>query len=378
VTPAAPGFVPVSGDARFFARTGPHTIEAVAAMAGGTIKAPVGTDVAGMLLESIGPLQSAGAGQVSFLDNRKYIKALAASSASVVILGAGMVEHLPATCIGIVTKEPYLGWARVAAMFHPLPPLQPGIHTTAVVDASAKVDPTAEVGPYVVIGALAEIGPRCRIGPHAVIEQGVLLGEDCRVGAHCSVSHALIGDRVRLFPGVRIGQEGFGFATTMTARGPWHIGIPQLGRVVIEHDVEVGANTCIDRGSAQDTVIGLGSRLDNQVQIGHNVRLGRCCVIVAQVGISGSTIFEDFVVAAGQAGFAGHVRVGRGARIGGQAGVMSDIPAGQEVTGSPAQPAKSFFRQVATLRRLAGLRGKSNTAGSDAQSSGPAQGTGTD
>jgi UDP-3-O-[3-hydroxymyristoyl] glucosamine N-acyltransferase len=148
-----------------------------------------------------------------------------------------------------------------------------------------------------------------------------------------------------------------------------------MGRVVIEDDVDVGANSCIDRGSAQDTVIGTGSRIDNLVQIGHNVRLGRCCVIVAQVGISGSTVFEDFVVAAGQAGFAGHVRVGRGARIGGQAGVMSDIPAGQSVMGSPAQPVKGFFRQVASLRRLAGLTGKSNIAGSGAASSEPAQGT---
>jgi UDP-3-O-[3-hydroxymyristoyl] glucosamine N-acyltransferase len=372
------GTVPVSGDARFFARTGPHRLDVVAQAAGGSLMPEPTAEQAAMLLHGIGPLQTAGAGQVSFLDNRKYIAALAASAASVVIMHPAMAEHMPPGCIAIVTREPYLGWARVAALFHPLPPPVPGIHPSALVDASASIDPSAEIGPFVVIGPMVEIGPRCRVGSGADIGQGVRIGADCRVGPHVSISHALIGDRVRLFPGVRIGQEGFGLATTMTPTGPVHFGIPQLGRVVIEDDVDVGANSCIDRGSAQDTVIGAGSRIDNQVQIGHNVKLGRGCVIVAQVGISGSTVFEDFVVAAGQAGFAGHVRVGRGARIGGQAGVMSDIPAGQEVTGSPAQPARSFFRQVATLRRLAGLRGKSNIAGSDAASSGSAQGTVSD
>lgn len=372
------GVVPVSGDPRFFARTGPHSLNVVAKAAGGTVVPAASAEQADMVLHSIGPLQTAGAGQISFLDNRKYIQALVESRASVVILHPSMQEHVPAGCIAIVTSEPYLGWAAVAALFHPLPPIACGIHPTAIVDPSAVIDPSAEIGPFTVIGPCVEVGARCRLGQGVSLAQGVRIGADGRIGAHVSVSHALIGDRVSLYPGVRIGQDGFGFATTMTPQGPKHISIPQLGRVVIEDDVEVGANSCIDRGSAQDTVIGAGTRIDNLVQIGHNVHLGRCCVIVAQVGISGSTIFEDFVVAAGQAGFAGHVRVGQGARIGGQAGVMSDIPAGQEVVGSPAQPAKGFFRQMAALRRLAGLRGKSNIAGPDAVSSGSAKGTVSD
>ena len=199
-----------------------------------------------------------------------------------------------------------------------------------------------------VVGAGARVGPRCRVGPGAVIGEAVVLGPDCRVGAGASVSHALLGARVYVYPGARIGQEGFGFATT--AQG--FLGVPQLGRVLIEDDVEVGANSCVDRGSAQDTVIGAGSRLDNLVQIGHNTRLGRCCVVVAQAGISGSTVLEDFVVIAAQAGLTGHLRIGRKARVGAQAGVMADIEAGQDVLGSPAQPVREFFRGVATLRKL--------------------------
>jgi UDP-3-O-[3-hydroxymyristoyl] glucosamine N-acyltransferase len=216
------------------------------------------------------------------------------------------------------------------------------------VETGAEVDPSAEVGPLAVIGAGAVIGPGCRIGAGAVIGAGVVLGADCRVGANATISHAVLGARVYVYPGARIGQEGFGFA--MTEQG--FVTVPQLGRVILEDDVEVGANSTIDRGSAQDTVIGAGSRLDNLVQIGHNVRLGRCCVIVAMAGISGSTVLEDFVMVAAQAGLTGHLRVGRKARVGAQAGVMADVPAGAEVVGSPAVPVREFFRQVATLRKL--------------------------
>ena len=174
------------------------------------------------------------------------------------------------------------------------------------------------------------------------------IGPDCRIGAHASLSHALLGARVFIYPGARIGQEGFSFATTKAG----FLSIPQLGRVIVEDDVEVGANTTIDRGSTRDTIIGAGSRLDNLVQIGHNVRLGRCCVIVAQVGIAGSTILEDFVQVGGQAAMAGHLRIGQGAQIGAQAGVISDVSAGAVLLGSPAQPRMEFFRQVAALKRM--------------------------
>ena len=264
-----------------------------------------------------------------------------------------LASGVPPGCAAIITPEPYLGWARVAALFHPPPPLQPGIHRSAVVEPDAQVDATAEIGPLAVIGAGAAVGARCRVGAGAVIGPGVVMGPDCRIGASASLSHAILGARVYVYPGARIGQEGFGFA-----QGPQgFVSVPQLGRVLLEDDVEVGANSTVDRGSAQDTVIGAGSRLDNLVQIGHNVRLGRCCVIVAQAGISGSTVLEDFVVVAAQAGLVGHLRVGAKARIGAQSGVMRDVAAGADVLGAPAMPVREFFRNVAVLRKLAG-RGK--------------------
>ena len=333
----------IAGDPRFFQRAGPFTLAAVADAA--QAEAPPRR----LMLTGVAPLQTAGPDHVSFLDNRKYAAALAATQAGAVIVHPDMASRVPDGAAAIVTPEPYVAWARVATLFHPLPPVRAGIHPGAVVDAGATIDPSAEIGPLAVIGAGAEIGPRCRIGALAVIGPGVVLGPDCRIGSHASLSHALLGARVYVYPGARIGQEGFGFA--FSAEG-FH-SVPQLCRVILEDDVEVGANSTIDRGSLQDTVIGAGSRLDNLVQIGHNVQLGRGCVIVAQAGISGSTILEDHVMIGPQAGLAGHVRVGRMAKIGAQAGVMSDVDAGAEVVGSPAQPRRAFFREVAVLRRMA-------------------------
>jgi UDP-3-O-[3-hydroxymyristoyl] glucosamine N-acyltransferase len=337
----------LTGDSRFFRRAGPHTLAAVvdaASVDGQGAKAPPRR----LMLHGVAPLATAGDTDVTFcLNSRKHLPALVATQAAAVIVHAQMQDKVPNTAVAIVADDPLVAWARVAALFHPQPPAIPGIHPSAVVAASARIDPTAEVGPLAVIGENVTIGPRSRIGVMAVIGDGVEIGRDVRIGPHASVSHALIGDRVYIYPGARIGQEGFGFAITPDG----FYTVPQLGRVVIEHDVEVGANTTVDRGALEDTVIGAGTRIDNLVQIAHNVRIGRACVIVAQVGISGSTVLEDQVVLAGQVGIAGHLRIGTGARIGAQSGVMADLPARSEVVGSPAQPSKAFFRQLATLRR---------------------------
>ena len=316
---------PIAGDPRFFRRTGPHSLAAVADTA--QADAPPRR----LMLSGVAPLQTAEPGDVSFLDNRKYASALAETRAGAVIVHPDMAERVPETAVAIITTEPYVAWARVATLFHPVPPARAGVHPSAVLAHDSSVDPTTEVGPLAVIGSAAEIGARCRIGPSAVIGDGVVLGA-----------------RVVVYPGARIGQDGFGFG--IAADG--FVSVPQLGRVVLEDDVEVGANTTIDCGSMHDTVIGAGSRLDNLVQIGHNVHLGRGCVIVSQAGISGSTVLDDHVMVAGQAGLTGHLRIGRRARIGAQAGVMSDVPAGADVVGSPAQPVREFFRHVAILRRL--------------------------
>jgi len=336
------------GDGRFFVRAGPYRLADVAAAANTPIPDAVADDAAATC-RGVAPLQTAGPGEVSFLDNRRYADLLDATKAGAVIVHPDFAARVPAGSVALVTTTPYVGWARVAALFHPPSPAAAGVHRAAVVAEDAEIDASAEIGPLAVIGAAAVIGPRTRVGAGAVIGQGVRIGADCRIGALASLSHAVLGDRVNLLPGVRIGQEGFGFAQTETG----FITVPQLGRVVIEDDVEIGANSTIDRGSTQDTVIGAGSRIDNLVMIGHNVRMGRCCVIVAQAGVSGSTILDDFAVVAAQAGLTGHLKIGKGARIGAQAGVMADVPAGADVVGSPAEPVRDFFRGVATLRKLA-------------------------
>jgi len=330
------------GSARFFRRSGPHSLAVVASAARG-----VAAELE-LLLEGVAPLQTARANEVSFLDNRRYASALEQTSAGAVIVHPDMVARVPSSTVAIRTIEPYAAWARVAALFYPVPSASPGIHPSAIVAEDARIDPSAEVGPLSVIEAGAEIGPGCRIGACAVIGSGVIVGRDCRIGAHASLSHAILGARVYVYPGARIGQEGFGFASTTDG----FLSVPQLGRVILEDDVEVGANSTIDRGSSRDTIIGAGSRLDNLVQIGHNVVLGRCCVIVAQVGISGSTVLEDCVRVGGQAGIPGHVRIGQGAEIGAQAGIISDVDPGARVVGSPAQPLKDYFRQIAKLKKL--------------------------
>jgi UDP-3-O-[3-hydroxymyristoyl] glucosamine N-acyltransferase len=334
-----------TGDSRFYARRGPFSMARVQQASGGFV-----TGRLDLMLTGVGPLQSAGPAEVSFLDDRRYIGLLEKTRAGAVIVDAEMAKRVPSSAVAIVSDFPYEGWTKVARLFHPEPAVRTGRHSTAFVHPSATVDESAEIGPFAFVGRGVTIGPHCRIGAHVTIEDGVSIGTHSRVGANSSVSHAMIGSRVCLHPGVRVGQDGFGLARTQSGVAT----VPQLGRVVIEDDVEIGANSTVDRGSTQDTLIGAGTRLDNLVHIGHNVRIGRCCVIVAQVGIAGSTILEDFVQVGGQAGMAPHLTIGSHAKIGAQAGVISDVPAGSVMLGSPAQPRMQFLRQVALLKGLTG------------------------
>ena len=207
------------GTARFYSRSGPYSLAVVASVAPGV------ADELELLLEGVAPLQTARPNEVSFLDNRRYASALEQTSAGAVIVHPDMAARVPAGTVAIQTIEPYAAWARVAALFYPLPPASPGIHPSAIVAKGARVDPSAEVGPLSVIEAGTEIGPNCRIGPCAVIGGGVIVGRDCRIGAHASLSYALLGARVYVYPGARIGQEGFGFASTKDG----FLSIPQLG-----------------------------------------------------------------------------------------------------------------------------------------------------
>lgn len=336
----------MAADPRFFRAGAALTLAEAAAAAGGEL---VGGDPQ-LLVNGVGPLDGAGPEAVSFLDNRRYLPKLAETRAAAVVLAKDFAGRVPDGVAAIVTATPYLGFGRLARRLFPAPPVRPGIHPTAVVDASATVGEGVEIGPYAVIEAGAEIGAGCVIAPHAVIGAGVVLGEGCRVGAHASLSHCVAGRFVVLHPGARIGQEGFGFAVTPEGRFET---MPQLGRVLLGDAVEVGANACIDRGSQGDTVLGAGTRLDNLVQIGHNVKTGRACVLVSQVGISGSTVLGDGVQMGGQSGTSGHLSIGDRAQVAAQSGVMSDVGPGDIMGGSPAWPLRETLRAFATLRRMA-------------------------
>jgi UDP-3-O-[3-hydroxymyristoyl] glucosamine N-acyltransferase len=330
------------GDPRFFLRAGPFSLARVAQEAGAA-------ETAETVMTGVAPLQVAGPSEISFFHNKKYLPELAKTRAGAVILSKAFADRVPAGTSALTVADPHASWARVASLFHPVAPVRAGVHPSAVVDAAAEIDGSAEIGPLAVIGAGAVVGAECRIGAGAVIGPGVVLGRQCRVGPLASLSHAILGDRVYIYPGARIGQDGFGFAITPLG----FLTVPQLGRVILADDVEIGANSTVDRGAASDTVIGAGTRVDNLVQIGHGCRIGRHCAIAGQAGMAGSTVVEDFVQLGAQAGLSGHLRIGARARIGAQAGVMSDVDDGAEVIGSPAMPVREFFRNVAVLRRLA-------------------------
>lgn len=332
-------------DPRFFAPAGPLTLGELAERTGAEIAA----GARDLRLEDVAPLEAAGPQHVSFLDNRKYLDAFMRSRAGAVFIHPDIAERAPSGMALLLSRQPYKAYALAAQAFHPPAPLRPGIAASAIVDPSARLGEGCEIAANVVIGAEAAIGPGSRIEANSVIGERVVVGATARIGVNVSLSHCLIGERVRILPGARIGQEGFGFAPDPSG----HVRVPQLGRVVIGDDVEIGANTTIDRGAGPDTVIGDGTMIDNLVQIGHNVVIGRCCVIVAQVGISGSTKLDDFVMIGGQGGLAGHLTLGKGARVAAHSSVFRDVAPGETVCGFPALPTKEFWRGVSLLQRLA-------------------------
>lgn len=336
-------------DPRFFTVAGPFRLAELADIAGAELAPGCDPD---LRCDDVAPLDSAVSGQISFLENRKYIAALAESNASACILNPDMADRAPAGMALLFSKAPYRGYALIAQAFYPARAVEPGIAAGARVDGSASLGEGSRVEHGAVVGQGVEIGARSLIGANAVIGDSVKIGDDTLIGENTTLSHCLIGSRVVICPGVRIGQRGFGFAIDPSG----HVTIPQLGRVIVEDDVDIGANTTIDRGAGPDTVIGAGAKIDNLVQIAHNVRIGRRCVLAAQVGISGSVELGDMVVMAGQSGAAGHLKIGSGAQIGGQAGILRDVAPGDRLMGTPARPVQQFFREIVTLKKLSGKK----------------------
>ena len=297
-------------------------------------------------------LEQAESGDLTFFANPRYKTALQHTRATAVILG----EDAPAApCAMLRTKHPYLVFARALRLFDHGPRLEPGIDSRAAVDPSATIGEGVGLGPFVTVGAGTSIGPRTVVHAHTTIGPGARLGCDCVVHSNVSIrEHVTIGDRVILQNGAVIGADGFGFARCED--GVTHEKIPQLGTVVVEDDVEIGANATIDRPAVGVTIIGRGTKIDNLVQVAHGVVIGQDVLLAAQVGIAGSTRIEDQVVLAGQVGVAGHLTIGRGAIATAQTGIPNDVAAGARVSGYPAVENRDWLRSSAIVRRLPELR----------------------
>lgn len=331
-------------DPRFFTNAGPLSLAQIAELTGAEMSG--GGDV---MISDVAPLDAASGKDVSFLDNSKYIEAIKTSKAGACFVHSKHAKYAPSAMRLLVTSDPYRAFALTAQKFYPAALRNHPSSEPSRIPASTKMGANCVIAPGAVIGERVEIGEGSYVGHGVVIYDGVVIGAHCSIGPNSTLSHCIIGDNVIIHRGVHIGQDGFGFALG----GKGHVKVPQLGRVIIENDVEIGSGTCIDRGSAPDTVIGEGVKIDNLVQIGHNVTIGKYSIIVSQVGISGSTRIGSGVMIGGQAGLAGHLHVGNGARLAARTGLMSDIPDGAAYGGMPAVPIKDWHRQTLALAKIA-------------------------
>jgi UDP-3-O-[3-hydroxymyristoyl] glucosamine N-acyltransferase len=340
--------------AGFYERAGPFTLVELLDAAEARPGPNVDTSLS---ISNVMPLDEAGENELSFFDNPKYLKNYKATRAGACFVSESYADRAPKGTAALISDQPYRSFALALAKFYPgatrpctMGPnggdFTHGVHASAELEEGVIVEPGVTVGPEVKIGHGTIIAAGARIGYR------VCIGRDCYIGPNVNITNSLIGDRVVLHSGVCIGQDGFGFA--MGPNG--HLKVPQIGRVIIQDDVEIGSNSTLDRGALRDTIIGAGSKIDNLVQIGHNVVMGQHCVVVSQTGIAGSVELGDGVVLGGQAGISGHVKVGSGAQIAATSSVLSNVPAGSKWGGTPAKPISVYFREIALVQKLAAAR----------------------
>ncbi|MEQ9811372.1 MAG: UDP-3-O-(3-hydroxymyristoyl)glucosamine N-acyltransferase [Azospirillaceae bacterium] len=339
-------------DPRFFERHGPFALKEILAWSGGRLAGDAEADPE-IPIHDVASIESAVAGCLSYVEGRRFADRIAGSAATAILVPPALELPNDSRALLIRCQQPKLAFAEIAQRFYPRRVLQ-GIHPTAVIEDGAVLGEGVSIGAHVTVGANAELGDRVQVGPSSVIGHGVVIGRDTAIGNGCSISCALLGERVRIDSGACIGESGFGWA--MSRDG--HKWVPQLGRVIIGNDVYIGANTTIDRGAGPDTVIGNGVLIDNLVQIGHNVTIGEGAILAGTVGLAGSVKIGAYALIGAGAGVADHVEVGDGAMISARAGVMDNVPAGERWVGAPAVPSRQFWRAQTMLKRLLTDKGK--------------------
>ena len=331
-------------DKRFFKNNGPFTLEQIAKI----IDAELSNNCnPSDMISDIASIENANENELCFFYDRKAKEKAANIKAKACVTNSDLQSCIPYGVSVLIVDNPKLAFLKLNQAMYEEYVSQNLVHDSAIIAKTAKIGKDCFVGPNVVIEDDVIIGDNCRLEANCYIGKGCQIGNNCRIGVGAYVTYTIMGNDCYIYAGAKLGADGFGFNTIAGK----HVRIPQVGRVIIGNDVEIGANSCVDRGALGDTVIGDGCRIDNLVQIAHNDKMGRGCIVVAQTGIAGSCTFGDYVVCGGQTGFADHLTIGSGAQIGAQSGVMRDIESGTVVMGTPAVPFKDFMRQALFLQR---------------------------